>query len=269
MPEPLLDDFPCRFLKAQTFGQNHYLLQKVDSTNQFAKKLAAEGAAEGTLVYAEQQTKGRGRWGRNWESHPGKGLQFSLVLRPKQQSSSGPLLTLLGAVSVVTVLEDTFRVRFQLQWPNDLVFGERKIAGVLTETLRNRSGVAYAVLGIGLNVNQRQGLFSPQIRERAASLAMVIGKDVDRFRLFADILFQLESDYNVVQQLGYRSILERWVSHSNLLEKKIVLKVNDGVERGWVKGFHSNGDLILLSEKGGSKRFSNGHVLEVQHAACD
>jgi len=269
MPEPLLDDFLHVALKAKTFGRNHYLLQRVDSTNQFAKKLASGGAEEGTLVYAEQQTKGRGRWGRQWESHPGKGLQFSLVLRPKHRPSTGSLLTLLGAVSVATVLQSMFRVRFHLQWPNDVVFGKKKVAGVLTETLRNRSGFSYAVLGIGLNVNQREESFSIQIRERAASLAMVIGKEVDRFRLLAEILLQLESDYRAVQRSGYRSILDRWVTHSNLLEKKIVLKVNDGIERGWVRGFHSNGDLILCSEEGGSKRFSDGHVLEVQHAACD
>jgi BirA family transcriptional regulator, biotin operon repressor / biotin---[acetyl-CoA-carboxylase] ligase len=269
MPELSPDEILGDRLKTDAFGRNHYTLLEIDSTNRFAKKLARDGAPEGTLVYAEAQSGGRGRWGRTWHSPAGMGLWFSIVLRPKTRPASDHLLTLLGAVSVATALERTVGVRFCLQWPNDVMFGERKIAGVLTETARNEGGISHAVVGVGLNVNQTPSDFPPELSGKAASVSMAAGRPVDRFRLLPELLLQMEADYRSAQRIGYRSILERWAAYSNLIDRKIALQVNGAVEQGWVKGFHANGDLILFSEDGAKKRFSDGHVLEVGHALGD
>jgi BirA family biotin operon repressor/biotin-[acetyl-CoA-carboxylase] ligase len=263
--QPKEDDL-IRILRTDVFGRHSYFFRSIDSTNTFAKRLAARGVPEGTLVLAEEQTGGRGRWGRTWESPAGKGLWFSIVLRPTFPAS---LLKLLGAVSIAAALENEFGVRLSLQWPNDVMHDGKKVAGILTETARNGSGSRHAVLGIGLNVHQSEADFSPDLRGRALSLAMFVPGVIDRLNLLSKILLQLERDYDEVRTAGCRSVLERWAFRSNLVGKKIALKVNEGVEHGRVTGFHANGDLILFSEDGKNRRFSDGHVLEVRHAAGD
>jgi len=269
MSEPFPEDAFNQVLRTERFGRDPYFFRAIDSTNRFAKRLASAGVPEGTMVCADAQTKGRGRWGKTWESSPDLGLWFSLILRPERRGLSATLFTLMGAVSVATVLEEACGVRFHLQWPNDVMHAGKKVAGVLTETNRSSQGISYAVLGIGLNVNHRSTDFSPELSHRAASLAMVAGNPFDRVLLLAQLLWRLERDYRDVHVRGFRPVLETWVSHSNLIGKWVALSVHGSVERGRVEGFHSNGDLILASKDGRNRRFSDGHVLEVQHAACD
>jgi BirA family biotin operon repressor/biotin-[acetyl-CoA-carboxylase] ligase len=264
--EPLTEDAFIRMLRTDAFGRQSYFLGRIDSTNAFAKRMAAKGVPHGTLVIAEEQTGGRGRWGRAWQSPPGMGLWFSLVLRPSFPLS---LLTLLGAVSIAEALENSFNIRPSLQWPNDVVFDERKAAGILAETVRNGDGTPFAVLGVGLNVHQREADFPPDFRGKAVSLAMLVPGAIDRVKLLADVLRQMERDYAEAEASGCQSLLERWACRSNLVGKKIALKVHEGIERGRVAGFHANGDIILFSEDGKNRRFSDGHVLEVRHAAGD
>jgi BirA family biotin operon repressor/biotin-[acetyl-CoA-carboxylase] ligase len=266
MAGPLQEDEFIRILRTEVFGRHSYFLGSIDSTNAFARRVAVKGVPEGTLVLAEEQTGGRGRWGRTWESPAGMGLWFSIVLRPSFPPS---LLTLLGAVSLAAALENGFGLRPELQWPNDVMIHGKKAAGILAETVRNTVGPKQAVLGIGLNVHQNESDFAPGLRGRAVSVAMAVPDTIDRLMLLADILWQMERDYMEVKRTGCRFVLERWACRNNLVGKQIALKVHDGVERGRVAGFHSNGDLILHSADGTSRRFSNGHVLEVRHAAGD
>ena len=269
MAKPLLEKKLEAVLKTRRFGRNAYFFRSIDSTNRFARMLATQGAPEGTLVYAEHQSAGRGRWGRQWQSPKGLGLWFSLVLRPGRTLHAPALVTLLGAVSTATVLEKMFGSGFTLQWPNDVMVDGKKLAGVLAETVVNAGAVTHAVLGIGLNVSQAEDDFPCDLRGRAASLAMVTGTDVDRVGLLAELLGQLESDYDRVRAQGTRFVLERWVSNSNLVGETVTLRVNGSVETGRVGGFHANGDLILFLKNGRHRRFPDGHVLEVRHAPCD
>jgi len=266
---PSLEKSLDALLKTQRFGRNAYFFRSIDSTNRFARILASKGAPEGTLVHAEHQTAGRGRWGRQWKSPEGLGLWFSLVLRPDRRLPTPALVTLLGAVSMAAVLERRFGPGFALQWPNDVMHREKKLAGVLTETLRSGDTVAHAVLGIGLNVSQREDDFPTELRGCAVSLAMVTGTNVDRACLLSELLLQLEADYDRAQSEGTRFVLERWVLYSNLVGETVTLRANGAVETGRVGGFHANGDLILFSENGQHRRFSDGHVLEVRHASRD
>jgi BirA family biotin operon repressor/biotin-[acetyl-CoA-carboxylase] ligase len=249
-------------LKTRIFGRVIYNFEEIDSTNRFAKRLALQGKPEGTLVYAEKQTHGRGRWSRSWDSPKGKGLWFSLVLRPKFKPALGSMLTLLGATSVASVVEENFRLRPKVKWPNDLLVNGRKLAGVLTEASRYRSGISYAVLGIGINVNQDKADFASNIRERAISLRMA-GKDVDRLSLLSKILIQMENDYRKAQIWGFDFILRRWISRSSILCREVLLRVNSHTVRGRVRGFHANGDLVLLDGDGKERRYSDGDIVEV------
>ena len=160
----------------------HY--DTVDSTNDLALEFAREGAAEGTVVAADYQTHGRGRFKRRWVSPRGAGLLFSIVLRPTLKTSAAPILTHWAAQSIREILQEKFALPATLKRPNDVLVGGKKIAGILTEARGQGSRVEYVVLGVGLNVNtKRQGLL-----RTATSIFLETGKKVKKDGLLEDIL---------------------------------------------------------------------------------
>ncbi len=181
-------------LKTEIFARELFVLDTIDSTNRYAKDLAKAGKPEGTMVCAEEQTRGQGRWGKSWHSPWGKGLWFSLILRPKVNSSISQL-NMLGVVSLAQFIEKQFNFIPQIKEPNDLLFKNKKLAGILVETSRSRNLISHAVLGIGLNVNQKQEDFTPELRDQAISLQMVTNQVIDRLMLLSDLLVLLEKNY--------------------------------------------------------------------------
>jgi BirA family transcriptional regulator, biotin operon repressor / biotin---[acetyl-CoA-carboxylase] ligase len=261
------DDALSGALRTKVFGQSVYAFESIDSTNAFAKSLAVKGQPEGALVYAEHQTAGRGRWGRTWESRGKKGLIFSLLLRPAVSLTGIGGLTLLAATSIAQVLERRLNLKPKLRWPNDVTVEGRKIAGILLEAQRSRGGVAFVVVGIGLNVNQVRSDFPMELQDKAGSLRMALGHPVNRLDLFAEAVLQLERDYRRFHSSGLDFVLNRWVRHNAILGKTITLKTRKGEETGTVKGFHTTGDLVLLDPSGKIKHFTDGEVIEVHHAS--
>lgn len=253
-------------LKSKTFGRWATCFDTIDSTNRFAKRMAAQGSPEGTLVYAEQQTAGRGRWSRTWDSPRANGLWFSLVLRPKKRYKSLTCLTLLGATSVALVMERVTGLKVMVKWPNDIYYQGKKLAGILTEVSQNQRDVLYAVMGIGLNVTQVEEDFPAEIREKAISLNMVTHTCHDRLALLTDILMQLEHDYRKAETNGFDFVLNRWVSRSFILGREVLIRVNSHSMKGMVRGFYSNGDIILAADDGREHRFSDGEIVEVRDA---
>jgi BirA family biotin operon repressor/biotin-[acetyl-CoA-carboxylase] ligase len=254
-------------LRTQHFGKTVYAFDTIDSTNQFAKSLALRGHDEGTLVYAEHQTRGRGRWGRSWKSSRGKGLIFSVLLRPDPCPGGIGGLTLMAATSIAQVLERHLDLRPKLRWPNDVTLDGRKIAGVLTEAQHGADGVSFAVVGLGLNVNQMDADFPPDLFGKAGSLGTAGAGPVDRLPLMAELVLQLERDYRRFRASGLEFALNRWVRRNTILGRTVTLKTRAGQETGRVKGFHADGHLILVGEDGKEKRFSDGEVVEVHHAS--
>jgi len=171
-----------------SLGRPLYKYQIVRSTNDLALQLAREGAPEGTLVLAEAQTGGRGRWGRGWHSPEGKGIWASLILRP--EDDPGGTLAVGVASGIAEAIRETAGVDAQVKWPNDVVVGGRKLAGVLVE----RGGGAY-VVGFGVNVLQAKEDFPPELRDRATSLFLETGRAWDREELLWGILEEVERAY--------------------------------------------------------------------------
>lgn len=170
------------------------VLQSVDSTNSACRRLALEGAPDGTVVMADCQTAGRGRRGRSFQSPAGKGLFFSILWRPGCAPEKLLALTALSAVAVCRAIEQVTGVRPQIKWPNDLVLQGRKLAGILTElTLEGESGmVDHVVVGIGVNVHQQPQDFSPDVRRIATSLDSALQGSFDRAALAAAMMQQLD-----------------------------------------------------------------------------
>lgn len=173
----------------KTFRILHY--RSLDSTNNLALTLAKEDASEGTVIVSDYQTKGRGRFDRKWISPRGKNLLFSIVLRPHVKVSRAPLLTILTAEVLVDLLKTQFAFPAKIKRPNDVLINGKKIAGILTESATKKEHIDYLVIGLGLNVNAKQG----QCPEEATSILIETGKTVDREAILTDFLRGFKSRY--------------------------------------------------------------------------
>lgn len=186
--DPLEADALRAALGDQLIGNKIVVLKEVTSTNDVVAQMAAE-SDEGLVVIAEQQTAGRGQYGRRWESAPGKGLWLSVLLRPKIALADSSRTVDLFAASIVATLAEQVGLAASIKPPNDVYVAGRKVAGVLVEMRVEKNGDYAAIVGIGVNVNQTEHDFSAPLRQRAGSLAMSIGRQIDR-QAFALVLLQ-------------------------------------------------------------------------------
>ncbi|HEX7879969.1 MAG TPA: biotin--[acetyl-CoA-carboxylase] ligase, partial [Candidatus Eisenbacteria bacterium] len=174
----------------------------VGSTNAEALELARAGAPHGTLVIADRQTAGRGRQGRRWESPPGVGLWFSWVLRPELELARGFLVTALGALAISDAVGRLTGRAATVRWPNDVLVGRSKLAGVLAEARGQGTRLEVVVLGIGVNVGQRAADFPEELAGIATSMSIEAGRPVDRVLAFQSIVESFEQGYDQMQRDG-------------------------------------------------------------------
>ena len=176
-------------------GREVVVLEETESTNDVVSQMAMGDWPEGLCVFAEHQTGGRGQRGNKWESGAGKGLWFSILLRPKINIKDSARLTTWAAETVAKTIQDEFGLLAAVKPPNDVYIGNRKIAGVLAE-MRAQAGASHvAILGIGLNVNHAPGDFSEELRDRAISLAIAQRRRVDRHLVAVALLRNLDQTY--------------------------------------------------------------------------
>ncbi len=179
-------------LSSQVIGRRLEILGTVDSTNTTAMAAGRRGEEEGLCVLADRQAAGRGRRGRVWASPPGLGLYTSILLRPAMRPPGGSLLTLAAGVAVVEAIEKEAGLLPRLKWPNDVLLGGRKVAGILTEMATEGARVACTVVGVGINVNQRQEDFPAGLAETATSLRLACGRAFARGDLAAALYNRLD-----------------------------------------------------------------------------
>ncbi len=195
-PDVLSEREVRRYLgSVATVGRTLHCMELVDSTNSFLKRAAAEGAADGTVAIAEEQSAGRGRRGRSFESPAGRGVYLSALLRPQLSPERLMPLTALGAVAGCNAIERACGVRPQIKWTNDLVLNGKKLSGTLTElSLEGETGALdYAIIGIGINCNHTREDFPGELREIATSLFLETGKRVQRAALAAALIEELDA----------------------------------------------------------------------------
>ncbi len=230
-------------LKTQVFGNKIYTFDTIDSTNNCAKAVADIGASEGTVVFAEEQTAGKGRLGRPWFSPPSQNLTFSVVLRPQADNNALNLLPLYAAVAVAEAIERTTSLKVECKWPNDLLVNKKKVGGILIEGAFKDGKVEYAVIGIGINVNV--AVFPQDLSQKASSLRLETNGEVDRARLFQEILRSLERHYKQTLRKGLQSVLPEWTAHTSMLGKTITVAQQGKSISGVVKGLSQDGGLLL------------------------
>lgn len=244
-------------LKTRIFAQEVFHYQKVGSTNQIALDLACKGYPEGTLVVAEEQTAGRGRWRRPWHSSPGKGLLFSLILRPQILPSHLPQITLVAGVSTARAVHRQTEVKAGIKWPNDLIYQGKKFCGILVEGTGKASCL---VLGIGINVNQERDDFPSQLQDTATSLRIIKGEEVQRGPLLQGILQILEEDYERYCRLGFSYARQHWLQYEAILGRRVQLVIGEQEFLGQAVGLSEDGALILRLPSGEEIRCSAGEV---------
>lgn len=237
-----------RELSTSLFGTKLFFFESIDSTNACAKTLAQAETPEGTVVITEFQSHGRGRHGRPWNARPGENLLFSVVLRPTLARASAGLLTFFAAVSVARGIEHVCGKPLEYKWPNDLLFHGRKTCGILLENSMDGENVDYSVVGVGVNVNQRE--FGNDLDGRATSLALELGRPVDRVKLFSAIMASMEHAYRDVRNGQFSDLLKEWNAHCTMFGNQVTVAQNNERITGKAVGLHTDGGLILETAAG-------------------
>lgn len=233
----------------------------IDSTNTRAKELAAQGAPHGTVLIADHQTGGRGRRGRSFHSPAGTGIYMSLILRPDCTPDRLMHLTCAAAVAICDAVEVSCNIRPGIKWTNDLIYNNRKLAGILTELgLSPKGAVDYAIIGIGINCCQTESDFPEDIRDIAGSLHSVTGKDIDRAKVaaaMADALYRTSRDLLTKKE----QILNRYRADCITLGKEVsVVKADGSVRHGIAQDIDSEGALVVRFHNGNTEAVNSGEV---------
>jgi BirA family biotin operon repressor/biotin-[acetyl-CoA-carboxylase] ligase len=256
-PDRLVADDLLGLLEDVSYIREILVFEETGSTNDVALQLARCGAGGGLIVFAERQLAGRGRLGRRWDSQSHEGLWFSLLLRPDLPLAQWPHLTTWAAVAVAEAIDQFLPVRAQIKWPNDILVRGRKAVGILTESSLE-AGAPYAVVGIGVNVNQTA--FPPEIAERATSLRLATGAPLDRTLLAAAILRNLGAWLPALTE-DFVKIVEAASGRSALLGQKVRCLSGGKLIEGIATGLASDGALEIRTEAGGAIRLSAGEVI--------
>ncbi|WP_296826164.1 biotin--[acetyl-CoA-carboxylase] ligase [uncultured Megasphaera sp.] len=239
-------------LSTMEFGRNLVYRERVDSTNNLAKALADDGAPEGTVVIAEEQTGGRGRLSRSFHSPFAKGLWFSIILRPAIPPMEVSKMTLLAAVALARSLRFHGLSDCGIKWPNDILIHGRKMVGILTELNGSAEKVNYIIMGIGVNTGITAGDLPEELKDIVTSFARE-GVSVRRQDLLKTILMELERLYHTVCREGFAPILAEWRTLSCMLGQKVAVSSVGRTFTGTASDIDDDGNLIVETETGMEK----------------
>jgi BirA family biotin operon repressor/biotin-[acetyl-CoA-carboxylase] ligase len=252
-------DLILKHLATHFLGRNLVYLPETASTNADARRLAAAGAPDGTVVVAEYQSAGRGRLERRWVAPPGSSLLASVLLRPDLAPYRAQRLTMLAGLAAADAIEAETGLHAGLKWPNDLLIGERKVGGILTEVDVSGERLSYAVLGIGLNVNLDPAALPGELLERATSLSAELGREVDRLSLLLALLALLEKRY-IALGAGAADLHREWAGRLVTVGREVVVSAGDGEWWGVAEGVDDDGALLVRPPGGEARRVVAGDV---------
>lgn len=241
-------------------GQALLCLAEAPSTNGVLKEMAAGGAPHGQVVLAESQQAGRGRRGRGWASPPGLGLWMSLLLRPEIAPPAAPGLTLLAALAVCDAVRSLYGLDPAIKWPNDVLVGGKKLAGILLEISAEQDRLHWVVLGIGINVHHQQGDFGPELSGRATSLALSGAGDAPRGPLLRALLEALEARYEAFVQGGLAALLPDYNRCSLTLGRRVRVEGADVAFEGVARSVDDTGALWIELDDGTRRQVWAGDV---------
>jgi len=218
----------------------------VPSTNDIASRLAEIPVPEGTVIGAEEQTAGRGRWGRPWVS-PRGGVWLSVILRPSLPPDRFPVVGLAAAVAATHAIRETTRLPARVKWPNDVLVDGKKVVGILTEAT---PGAEWVVVGVGINANIAEEALPPAPGYPATSLQVLLGHPVDRVMLIRALLRGLDQGYELLTSAGVRAVLMRWREVADTLGREVRIETPGGQMVGLAHDVDETGALLVRCDDG-------------------
>lgn len=266
MQEPDLlyaPDLLSRTRGNRVVGRDVRVVQETSSTNDLVEKFAREGAPEGLVVFAESQRCGRGRLGRSWWSPPGKGLWFSLLLRPPLQPPAATQLTIVSALALSRALAMESGLEPKIKWPNDILIGGRKVAGILIELKAELDEMKYVIAGLGVNINLTSADFPRELRPVASSLKIESrGRHFMRPALAAAILREIDRDYFRLLQGEFASLAAEWEEQCCTLGRTVTIQMGSRRVSGAAEALDENGALLLRTEHGLIEKITGGDLTQ-------
>ena len=246
-------------METQWVGQRVYFYEEIDSTNTQAKRLAEEDAPSGTLVVSDCQVKGKGRRGRVWTSPKGEAIYMTILLRPQIRPDRASMVTLVMGLSVVQAIRNVLGLETSIKWPNDVVLNRKKLVGTLTEMSAQMDYIEYMVIGTGINANMTE--FSEELKDKATSLRMEMGRSVNRASLISESMKCFEKNYEIFEKTqdlsglieDYQAVL------ANLNQPVRVLEPGHEYS-GIARGINEKGELLVEREDGTVTAVYSGEV---------
>ncbi|MDY6930873.1 MAG: biotin--[acetyl-CoA-carboxylase] ligase [Halobacteriota archaeon] len=235
-------------LKTAILGRSIHYFQIIESTNKVARELAENGAFEGTVVIAEEQTEGRGRRGRSWFSSP-ENLLLSVILRPDTSPSMVHIVTLMAGVAVAKTIRQ-YGINARIKWPNDIIINNKKVCGILSEVSAEKGTVNYVILGIGINVNVDINQYPEEIKEKATSLKAELGKELPRIEFLQSLLWELEYEYKSFNRDEHSTISDEYKELSDTLGSWVQVTTEKEVFQGEAIEINHYGALVLKLQDG-------------------
>jgi len=254
------DDLLARLGKTKVIGRDIRVFEQTTSTNDVIEKLARDGVKEGVVVFAESQTRGRGRLGRKWISPERKGLWFSVLLRPEMRPQEATQLTVASATALRRAIQLETGLQPEIKWPNDILIGGKKVAGILTELSAELDRVRHVILGIGVDVNLGAGEFPPELRKLATSIKIESGREASRAALALAILRELDRDYARICGGGFAEVADEWEAHCKTIGREVTIQIGERKIRGRVESLDDAGALLLRTEHGHLEHIIGGDV---------
>lgn len=250
-------------------GENFIFLKETESTNKYALRLAREGAPEGTVVCAGYQTRGKGRFDRQWFANPGENMLLSIILRPEMLIDTVQKITLASAVILIEAIQSFLKSRkmiipeVEVKWPNDLLIDDKKLAGILAESILRDKQVETLIIGFGLNINSNSETMPEQIKSIATSLTEITKITIDIEDFISHFLNLFEKRYLELERNNYSHVISDWKRHCKQFGDEIKIKTADGTTQCIFHDIDENGVLIYKSANGEFKTLYSGEILKV------
>ena len=250
IPDRMLPDEITCGLGTKWLAREILSYEEVDSTNDLAMRLAADGAKAGTVIFSEHQRKGRGRLHRRWYSSRRKDLLLSIILRPVFHPRYVTQLTITSALATAQAVREMYRLPALIKWPNDIIINEKKCGGILIEMGAELDSIKHVVVGIGINVNSREADFPKSFRSRATSLSIELGTKCDRIAFTKQLLRQFEKHYDRLISEGFNGIRREWEDLSLSLGRRVEARSEDETITGMAVRLDDDGGLLVRTDTG-------------------
>ncbi len=232
-------------IRTAVIGRTIRVEEETESTNEDTWESARQGAEEGTVIIAEMQRAGRGRRGRQWVSPPKVNLYMSVLLRPPLLPAEAAVITLMAGVVLCETMEEVFRLRPQMKWPNDLLLEGRKAAGILAEMHAEQESIHFLVLGIGVNLNMSADMLPKDLRYPATSVRIALGRPVERLPFVRRLLENMDRAYQRFLTEGGSPVLRAWSRYCAHAEGWLEVNTAQGTVEGRFCGLDEEGSMIL------------------------